>query len=123
MLLEIVKGVQEVMNANSKYSLIAILIIAGITFAIRVAPFVLFGNNKTTPKYIAYIGNYLPPAVMSMLIIYCLRNVDVLNFPFGLPEAIGIITVAMLHIWKRNNLISILAGTAIYMISVQFVFI
>lgn len=111
------------MNANSKYSLIAILIIAGITFAIRVAPFVLFGNKKATPKYIAYIGNYLPPAVMSMLIIYCLRNVDVLNFPFGLPEAIGIITVAVLHIWKRNNLISILAGTAIYMIGIQFVFI
>jgi len=111
------------MNVNNKYALIAILVIAIVTFAIRVAPFILFGKDKATPKYIVYIGNYLPPAVMSMLIIYCLRNVNVSQFPFGLPEVIGIITVATLHIWKRNNLISIIGGTAIYMMSVQFIFV
>jgi len=111
------------MNVNNKYTLIAILVIAIVTFAIRVAPFILFGKDKATPKYIVYIGNYLPPAVMSMLIIYCLRNVSISQFPFGLPEVIGIITVATLHIWKRNNLISIIGGTAIYMMSVQFIFV
>jgi len=111
------------MNVNNKYTLIAILVIAIVTFAIRVAPFILFGKDKATPKYIVYIGNYLPPAVMSMLIIYCLKNVSISQFPFGLPEVIGIITVATLHIWKRNNLISIIGGTAIYMMSVQFIFV
>jgi branched-subunit amino acid transport protein AzlD len=111
------------MNVNNKYTLIAILVIAIVTFIIRIAPFIFFGKGKATPKYIVYIGNYLPPAVISMLIIYCLRNVNISAFPFGAPEAIGIITVAILHIWKRNNLISIIGGTVIYMIGVQLIFV
>lgn len=111
------------MNINNNYTLVAISVIAIVTFAIRVAPFILFGKGKETPKYIAYIGNYLPPAVIAMLVIYCLRNVNVAAFPFGIPEAIGIITVAVLHIWKRNNLVSIIGGTVIYMLAIQVVFV
>ncbi len=110
------------MNVNSRYSLIAILVAGIVTFAIRLMPFVLFGNGKTTPKYVNYIGNYLPPAVMSMLIIYSLRNVTLSSFPFGLPELMGILAVIALHLWKRNNLISIIGGTALYMIGIQFIF-
>ena len=111
------------MNVNTNYTLSAIAVMAIVTFAIRVAPFILFGKDKPTPKYIVYIGNYLPPAVIAMLIIYCLRNVVLSTFPFGIPEVIGVITVAVLHIWKRNNLTSIIGGTAVYMIAVQFVFV
>lgn len=110
------------MKLNSSYTLIAILVIAIVTFGTRVVPFILLGKNKTTPKYIVYLGNYLPPAVISMLIIYCLRNIKLHFSPHGIPEAIGIITVAALHIWKRNNLISIIGGTVIYMVMVQLVF-
>lgn len=110
------------MNVNNMYTLGSILVMALITFAIRVAPFLFFGKGKNTPKYIVYIGKYLPPAIMSMLIVYTLRNINILSSPFGIPEAIGIITVTLLHIWKRNNLISILGGTAIYMVCVQFIF-
>ena len=110
------------MNVNSSYTLIGILIVAAVTFAIRIAPFILFGK-KSTPQYIDYIGKYLPPAVISMLIIYCLRNINVYKFPFGLPEVMGVIVVSILHIWKRNNLISIIGGTAIYMIAIQFIFV
>jgi len=111
------------MNVNVSYTLSAILVIAVVTFGTRVAPFILFGKGKPTPKYIVYIGNYLPPAIMAMLIIYCLRNVHLYAFPFGIPEVIGVVVVAALHIWKRNNLISIIGGTAIYMIAVQVVFV
>ncbi|MBP2031931.1 branched-subunit amino acid transport protein AzlD [Clostridium algifaecis] len=111
------------MHVNNSYTLIAILVMGAVTFGIRVAPFILFGNKKATPKYVVYIGNYLPPAVMAMLIIYCLRNVKLYSFPFGIPEAIGIITVAVLHIWKHNNLISIIGGTIVYMIEVQLIFV
>ena len=111
------------MIVNVNYTLSAILVMAAVTFATRLAPFLFFGKNKATPKYIVYIGNYLPPAVMAMLIIYCLRNIKLFMFPFGIPEVIGIIIVAILHIWKRNNLISILGGTVIYMIMVQWIFI
>lgn len=116
-------GKALIMNVNSSYTLIAILVVAAVTFGTRVAPFILFGKNKTTPRYIVYIGKYLPPAVIAMLIIYCLRNINLSEFPFGIPEAIGIVTVAILHMWKRNNLISIIGGTAMYMVAVQLIFI
>lgn len=111
------------MYVNNSYTLIAILVMGAVTFGIRVAPFILFGKKKITPKYVVYIGNYLPPAVMAMLIIYCLRNIKLYSFPFGIPEAIGIIIVAVLHIWKHNNLISIIGGTIVYMIEVQLIFV
>lgn len=111
------------MHINSRYTLIAILVMGAVTFAIRAAAFVLFGKNKATPKYVGYIGNYLPPAVMAMLIIYCLKNINLHAFPFGIPEVIGVATVAVLHIWKRNNLVSILGGTIIYMMGVQLIFV
>lgn len=111
------------MNINTNYALSVILVIAMVTFGTRVIPFIFFGKDKATPKCIVYIGNYLPPAVIAMLIIYCLKNVKLGAFPFGIPEVIGVITVALLHIWKRNNLASIIGGTAIYMIFVQFIFV
>ena len=111
------------MNVNVSYKLIAILVIAIVTFGTRVAPFILFGKGKPTPQCIVYLGNYLPPAIIAMLIIYCLRNVHLYAFPFGISEVIGVVTVATLHIWKRNNLISIIGGTAIYMIAVQVFFV
>ena len=111
------------MSVNVNYTLSAILVMAAVTFGTRIVPFIFFGKNNDTPQYIVYIGNYLPPAVITMLIIYCLRNVNLSEFPFGIPEIIGIITVAILHIWKRNNLISIIGGTVLYMIVVQLIFV
>ena len=111
------------MNIDTSYTLSAILVMAIVTYGTRVAPFILFGKDKPTPKYIVYLGNYLPPAVMTMLIIYCLRNVSLSEFPFGVPEVIGVVSVAILHICKRNNLISIIGGTGLYMIAVQFIFV
>ncbi|MDD3223403.1 MAG: AzlD domain-containing protein [Clostridium sp.] len=111
------------MHVNSSYTLIAILVMGAVTFGIRVSPFILFGKRKTTPKCVVYIGKYLPPAVMVMLIIYCLRNIKLYSFPFGIPEAIGIITVAALHVWKHNNLLSIIGGTIVYMVEVQLIFL
>ncbi|MDD2190320.1 MAG: AzlD domain-containing protein [Eubacteriales bacterium] len=110
------------MSLSFSESLLIIVVIAVITFALRAAPFVLFGGTGTTPKLITYLGNTLPPAVMGMLIIYCLRNVSILSSPFGLPELVGVAAVALLHLWRKNNLISILGGTVIYMVMVQLVF-
>ena len=104
-------------------SLLIILVIAVITFALRAAPFILFSRTGTTPKVITYLGNVLPPAVMGMLIVYCLRNVSVLDAPFGLPELIAVVTVAVLHLWRRNSMLSILGGTVLYMALIQVVFV
>lgn len=110
------------MTLSVSQSILIILVIAVITFGLRATPFILFSRTGTTPKVITYLGNSLPPAVMGMLIIYCLKNVSVLKAPFGIPELLAVTAVVVLHLWRRNNLLSILGGTVLYMVLVQFVF-
>ena len=105
-----------------KYSLILIAIVSIITIIFRSLPFLIFPSGKTTPKTITYLGGVLPYAIMGMLIIYCLKEVSVFSYPHALPELISMALVAVLHVWKRNSLISISVGTVFYMILVQIVF-
>ena len=77
------------------------------TLVTRFLPFLLFPAGKPTPKFIQYLGRVLPFAVIGLLVIYCLKGVSVTAFPFGLPELIAIILVAVLHYWKSNMLLSI----------------
>lgn len=101
----------------------AIIVMALVTYLIRLAPFILFGKHQKTPEWVIYVGNYLPPAIMGMLIIYSVKGVDVFQINQILPLAIAIFTTAMLHLWKRNNLVSILSGTLVYMAIIQNLFI
>ena len=92
------------------------------TMATRFLPFLLFSENRPTPKYISYLGKALPPAVFGMLVVYCLKNVEVLGESHGIPEFIAVAVTAVLHFWKGKMLLSVAAGTVIYMLLVQFVF-
>jgi branched-subunit amino acid transport protein AzlD len=103
-------------------TMLVIIIIAAVTFLIRGIPFILFPSTKKTPKYILYLGSVLPSAIIGMLIIYCLKNITIFKFPFGIPEAISIILIIAIHTWKRNTLLSIGGGTVLYMFLVQVVF-
>lgn len=107
---------------NKLYTLLTTAVIALVTAALRFLPFLIFGENRKTPPLITYLGKVLPYSIMGMLVVYCLKNVSLTAFPFGIPEAIGCAVVAVLHIWKRNTLLSIGAGTVCYMLLVQFVF-
>ena len=102
--------------------LITILMISLGTMSMRFLPFLIFLAGKPTPKYIRYLGKVLPGAVFGMLVVYCLKNVSVTSFPFGIPELIGIAVTAVLHLWKKQMILSMGAGTIVYMILVQFVF-
>jgi branched-subunit amino acid transport protein AzlD len=93
------------------------------TIGTRVLPFLLFPPHKNTPNYIVYLGRMLPYAVMGFLVIFCLKAVSPLSWPYGLPEAIAILCILILHLWRRNVLLSIGAGTAIYMMLVQYIFV
>jgi len=108
--------------SNELYLLLTIFISAVVTLITRAAPFILFGKQKKTPKYIEYIGRYLPPAIMVMLVIYSLRGISVTRFPFGVSEVVAVGAVCALHQWKRNAFVSIVGGTVVYMIFVQMVF-
>ena len=102
--------------------LITIAMCALGTQLTRFLPFLVFPAGKPTPKFIRYLGYALPAAVFGMLLVYCLRNTSILSGSHGLPELIAILIVAGLHLWKRQMLLSIGAGTICYMLLVQFVF-
>lgn len=111
------------MNLTVKEALAIIFIVGIITAATRALPFLLFPDNKKKPDFILYLGKVLPFAIMGMLIVYCLKKVSIISYPFGIPEVIAILIVAVLHLWKKNTLISIFGGTAIYMTLVQYIFV
>ena len=100
-----------------------ILILAVGVQLTRWLPFVLFPENRKPPKTVLYLGKVLPPAMMGLLVAYCLKDVSLIEAPHGIPEAIAIAVVAGLHLWKRNVLLSIAAGTILYMVLVQCVFV
>ena len=89
----------------------------------RWLPFLLFPESKQPPKVVLYLGKVLPPAMMGLLVVYCLRSISWLSAPHGAPELIAIAAVAGLHLWKRNVLLSIAGGTVLYMVLVQAVFV
>ncbi|MGN0432644.1 MAG: branched-chain amino acid transporter permease [Lachnospiraceae bacterium] len=92
------------------------------TMLTRFLPFILFPAGKPTPKYIRYLGKVLPGAVFGLLVIYCLKGVSIFSGSHGIPELIAITLVVVLHLWKRQMLLSIAGGTVCYMLLVQFVF-
>lgn len=104
----------------------SIAVMAAVTFLTRVLPFLLFDRGGQPPKVVLYLGRVLPPAVIAMLIVYCLRNIQ---FAFGpdlagwAPQLIAAAAVVVLHLWKHNNLLSIFGGTVLYMVLVQAVFV
>lgn len=105
---------------NFTHSVLIVAVVALVTIGIRFLPFVLF--RKDTPKIILYMGKVLPYAIMSMLVVYTLKNVSFIDGSHGIPEVIAITLVVLLHKWKHNTLLSILAGTLVYMLLVQIVF-
>lgn len=109
------------MQNNS--TLILTLMMAAGTILMRFLPFILFPNGKKMPGYVEYLGRVLPYATMGLLIVYCLQSISVFKAPFGLPEFLACALVAILHVWKRNSLLSIGAGTVFYMFLVQAIFI
>lgn len=110
------------MPVSAGISFLIILAVALTTFVTRVTPFLIFPKGKEIPDTIQYLGKVLTPAVIGMLVVYCLKNTSVMAAPHGIPEAAAVLTVIVLHVWKRNNLLSIGGGTVLYMFLIQAVF-
>ena len=107
---------------TEKYVLITVIICALCTQATRWLPFLLFGGTKEVPRIVRYLGAVLPAAIMAVLVVYCLKGVTPLAYPYGLPEFFSVALVVVLHLWKGNTLASIALGTVCYMVLVQGVF-
>ena len=103
---------------NTIYPLAVIGVIAVVTWALRAFPFLLFGN-RPLPKVIRYLGKALPPAIMTVLVIYCLRDTSFSQSPFGIPELAACALVVILQVVRKNMYLSIIAGTVCYMILIR----
>ena len=108
------------------HAVLAIAVMAVVTFLTRALPLLLFDRGGNPPKLVLYLGRVLPPAIIAMLIVYCLRSLRAASLfvPAGwLPQVIAVAAVVVLHLWKHNNLLSIFGGTILYMVLVQAVFV
>ena len=101
----------------------AIAVMAIVTFLTRALPFLLFDRGSAPPKIILYLGRVLPPAIIAMLIVYCLKDISFAQAGGWVPQLISVGAVVGLHLWLRNNLLSIFGGTILYMILVQKIFV
>lgn len=113
------------MSAETLHSIAIIVVCAVVTYGVRMSAFLIFGSGKDgkPPKWVAYLGNVLPPAVIALLVVYCLRNIDLFSGSHGLPELLCVAVCALLHLWKHNDLLSIFGATGLYMLLVQVVFV
>ena len=103
------------------HSVLIVAVVAIVTIALRFLPFLIFGEKRKIPEAILYLGKVLPYAIMGMLVIYCLRGITTGGVGAGIAQMIACAVVVVLHLWKRNTLISIIGGTAVYMVLVQVI--
>ena len=104
------------------YALFMIGVMSLCTVLLRFLPFTIFSGKRKTPKIIEKLGKILPYASMGMLVVYCLKDVTFTAVSGWLPQTIACAVVGILHVWKKNKLISIVCGTVCYMLLVQLVF-
>lgn len=102
------------------YAFAIVAVAALVTALLRFLPFIVL-RGKETPPFITYLGQVLPYAIMAMLVVYCLKDVSITAAPYGVPEAAATLVVVLLHVWKRNTLLSIVGGTAVYMMLIHMI--
>ena len=110
------------MDKNTLHLVLMVLVMAVVTYLLRAFPFMVFSGKKETPQFVVYLGKVLPFAIIGMLVIYCVKDISFAALGSFLPYIISGVIVVVLHIWRRNTLLSIAAGTLSYMALVQFVF-
>ncbi len=110
------------MTDTTLHSVLLVLVMAVVTYLLRAFPFLVFSGKKPTPEFVLYLGKVLPYAIIGMLVIYCVKDISFVSMGNFLPYIIAGAVVVLLHVWKRNTLLSIIAGTLSYMALVQFVF-
>lgn len=101
--------------------IVTILLISIMTIATRALPFALFPTRKHTPRFVQFLGSYLASAVFGMLVVYCLKDVTFLSGNHGLPQILGILACILLHLWRKNLLLTIAGGTVFYMVVIHII--
>ena len=107
---------------DHRHAMIVIAVMGLAVLATRIVPVLIFGRGEKVPEFILYLGRVVPYTAMGLLIVYCLRDMPVLEAPYGLPEIISLAVVTGTYLWKRNTILSVVIGTVLYMFLVQSIF-
>jgi branched-subunit amino acid transport protein AzlD len=111
---------KEVAAMSDHRIAIAVILAMGLaTFATRIVPVLLFGRGSKVPDYVMYLGKVVPYTAMGLLIVYCLKDVQIMAAPHALPEIVAMAVVVLSYLWKRNSILSVVIGTVLYMLMVQ----
>lgn len=87
-----------------------------ITFSLRALPFIIFRGDRRMPPFLEKLGKILPPAIMAVLVVYCLKQVVTDFGTYGIPQLAATVVVIVSYKWKCNTFLSIGAGTACNML-------
>ena len=109
------------MSTSTVYMIATIAIVALVTWGLRAFPFLVFGNREP-PQLVKYLGYVLPPAIMVILVFYCIRNIRFGEYPYGLAEILSILLVILAHLKKKNMYVSVMVGTICYMLLIRTIF-
>lgn len=107
---------------DTSHAMTVIAVMGLAVLATRIVPVLIFGRGEKVPEFVLYLGRVVPYTAMGLLIVYCLRDMPVLEAPHGLPEIIALAAVSVTYLWKRNTIFSVVIGTVLYMFLVQSVF-
>ena len=107
--------------SNSVHALLAVLVCAACTFLLRFAPFALFSGKRSMPGAVRRLAAKMPAAIIAVLVIYCLKAVPAADLPTVAINLISVAIVVTLHLWKKNTLLSIAGGTALYMLLLRII--
>ena len=110
------------MTLTTGQAIASIAVMAIVTFLTRALPFFLFDRGDHPPKIVLYLGRVLPPAIIAMLIVYCLKGITFAAPAGWVPSLVAGGAAVLLHLWKGNDLLSIFGATVLYMVLVQGVF-
>jgi len=107
------------MTQNQQFFTIIIMALGVVVT--RALPFFVFPKKEKTPQFIVFLGRYLASAVFGMLVVYCLKDIQFQKGDHGIPQILGIICCVLLHLWRKNMLLTIAGGTAFYMLLIHII--
>lgn len=96
-------------------AIIAIPLMGLVILSTRALPFLLF-SRRDPPRIVRFIERFIPPMVMAVLVVYCLKDIQWTAWPSGIAELLALAVVTVLHLWKKNAMLSIFGGTAFFML-------
>ncbi len=99
-----------------KHDFLLVAVVSLVTIAVRALPFLVFRDEKDVPDTVRYLGKVLPSAVMGMLVVFCLKDVDLMSGSHGIPEFLSVLVTATAYLWKKDTSVSVIVGTALYML-------